>query len=143
MDDKDFRVLEILKENSKLTTKQIAKKLNLPITTVHNRIKKLERNGIVKNYTVVLDHKKLGRNISSYVLVTVRYDKEETSQERIAREIKGHHEVEEVSIVAGGTDILARVRVGDIDDLNEFIIKKLRNINGVDRTQTMIVLSSV
>jgi len=50
LDDKDWQILEILKDNAKLTSHKISKKTAIPITTVHNRIKKLEMNGIIKKY---------------------------------------------------------------------------------------------
>lgn len=146
LDEKDLRIIEVLKQNSKLTTQQIAKKVNIPITTIHNRIKNLERLGVIKGYSVVLDYKMLGRPILGYVLVTAVSalpTGKKLFQEDVAKEIRKLHGVEEVCIVTGGTDILVKVRVKDVDELNDFLIKKLRRIDGVDKTQTMIVLSSV
>jgi len=144
IDEKDQKVLKALVENSKARTSQLSKELKMPITTIHNRIKKLEKLGIIKNYTVVLDYKKLGKDILSYILVTVMYtlpSGEKISQEQVAKKIKAIG-AEEVSIVTGGTDIIVKVRVKDVDELNDFVIKKLRAIDGVDKTQTLIVLSS-
>lgn len=144
LDKKDLKIIEILKENSNQTTSQISKKFNIPITTVHNRIKKLEKLGVIKNYTVVLDYKKLDKGILSYILVSVMYtlpNGKKVAQEDIAREIKKIG-AEEVSIVTGGTDLIIKVRVKDVDELNDFVIKKLRSIDGVDKTQTLIVLNS-
>lgn len=146
MDRKDEKVLEMLKHNSKLTTSQIAKKTNIPVTTVHNRIRKMEQNGIIKGYSVVLDYKKLGRPITAYMLVSIIYtlpSGKKVQQEEVAKSIKRLGNVEEASIITGGADILARVRVKDIEELNDFVVRKLRSIDGVDKTQTMIVLSSV
>ncbi len=145
LDKKDLKIIEILKQNSKQTTSQISKKFNIPITTVHNRIKKLEKLGIIKNYTVVLDYKKLDKGILSYILSSVMYvlpNGEKISQEEVAKEIKKIG-AEEVSIVTGGTDLIIKVRVKDVEELNEFVIKKLRSIKGVDKTQTVIVLKEI
>jgi len=144
LDKKDLKIIEILKQNSKQTTSQISKRFNIPITTIHNRIKKLERLGIIKNYTVVLDYKKLDKGILSYVLVSVMYtlpNGKKVSQEEVAREIKKIG-AEEVDIVTGGTDLIVKVRVKDVEELNEFVINQLRNIDGVDKTQTLIVLNN-
>jgi DNA-binding Lrp family transcriptional regulator len=62
-------------------------------------------------------------------------------QEDVARKIKSLPEVEEVNVVTGGTDIVLRVRTTDVKALNDFIIDKLRMIKGVDKTQTMVILS--
>lgn len=144
LDDKDMKVFNLLIENSKLTTSQMSKRLRMPITTVHNRIKKLEKEEIIKSYTIIPDYKKLGKEISGYILITVNYilpNGEKISQEKIAKEIK-EMGAEEVSIVTGGTDILIKVREKNVEELNNFVTKKLRNIKGIDKTQTLIILSS-
>lgn len=145
LDKKDEKVLEILKDNPKLTVSQIAKKTLIPITTVHNRIKKLEKLEIIKNYSLNLNYKKLGYDILAFILVSVSYTLptgEKIKQEQLAKTIKSIG-AEEVYIVAGGTDILVKVRMHNIEELNDFVIKKLRDINGVDKTQTMIVLHEI
>ena len=146
MDKKDKTILELLNENSKLTTNQISKKTTIPITTIHNRIKKLEKEGIITGYTLKLDYKKIGKPITAYMLLTVTYtlpDGKKLRQEDIAKTIKKLEEVEEVNIMTGITDILIKVRIKDIDQLNTFVIDKLRNIEGIDKTQTMLVLSEI
>jgi DNA-binding Lrp family transcriptional regulator len=98
-----------------------------------------------KGYTVVLDYEKLGKGVAAYILISVVYripTGTRVAQEDVAKEINGIG-AEEVSIVAGGTDIIAKVRAKDVNELNDFVIRKLRNIDGVDKTQTMIVLSTV
>ena len=144
LDEKDIQVLDELKQNAKRTTSQISKRINLPITTVHNRIKKLEKLGIIKRYTVELDYKKLDKPIAAYVLVSVIYmlpSGIKIHQEDVAKEIKGLAGIESVEIMAGGTDILVKVRVKDVEELNDFIVRQLRKVEGVDKTQTMVVLS--
>ncbi|MFC1732651.1 Lrp/AsnC family transcriptional regulator [candidate division KSB1 bacterium] len=144
LDDKDKKILAILKEDSSLSTQQISKKTLIPITTVHNRIKKLREEGIIKGYTVVLDHKKMGRQIAAYILLTVDYNllkKLNISQHNLAKKIRQNPNVEEVTMVTGGTDILIKVRVADVEALDEFVTKYLRNVDGVERTQTMVILS--
>jgi len=146
MDSKDMKVLDELRQNSKQTTSQIGKKTGIPITTVHNRIRKLEKEGIITGYTVKVDHKKLGLNITAYILLTVNYTLpggEKVHQGDIAKKINSLPEVQEVSIVTGGTDIVLKVRTKDVDELNDFIINKLRELKGVDKTQTMVVLKDV
>ena len=144
MDKKDESILELLKENCRLTTKEMAKKLNSPITTIHNRIKKLENQGIIKGYHAILDNKKIGKPIAAYILATVDYGflkQTKLSQEQLADKLKSKSEVEEAATVTGGTDILIKVRVSTIEELNEFVTIQLRNIKGIDKTQTMVILS--
>ena len=146
LDEKDLQVLEELKQNAKRTTSQISKRVNLPITTVHNRIKKLEKLGIIKRYTVELDYKKLDKPMTAYVMVQVIYmlpSGIKVMQEDVAKHIKGLPGVELVELLTGTTDIMVKVRVKDVDELNDFIIRKLRKIEGVDKVQTSVVLSKI
>jgi len=146
LDKKDLAILEHLKEDAKLTTNQLSKKLNIPVTTVHNRIKKLEKIGVIEGYTVRIDNKKIGKPILAYVLISVMYTLptgKKIKQDELALTLKKFDEIEEISIMAGVTDILIKVRVATVDALNDFIIKKLRSVDGVDKTQTMLVLSQI
>ncbi|MDO8740514.1 MAG: Lrp/AsnC family transcriptional regulator [Candidatus Woesearchaeota archaeon] len=144
LDKKDFKILEVLKENAKLSTQQISKKTLIPITTVHHRIKKLEKQGIIKGYTVLLDNKKLGKALAAYVLITVDYKslrEIKLTQHDMAKKLKAHEFVEAAAMVTGGTDIIIKIRVKDIDQMDEFVTKYLRNVDGIERTQTMVILS--
>jgi len=146
IDNNDREIIQLLRENSKRSIQDIAKRIGLPLTTVHNRIKKLENQGTIKRFTIDLDWAALGKQVTAFVLISVEYilpTGGRVRQEDIAREIKGLPEVEEVSVLTGGADMIAKVRVKDVAELNEFLINKLRTISGVDKTQTMIVLSTV
>jgi len=146
MDEKDEKILNILKENSKLSSQQISKKTLIPITTVHHRIKKLEKEGIIKKYTVILDNKKIGRPVSAYILINVGYKvlrRLKITPNDIMNKLKRHELVDEATVIAGSIDILIKVRVKDIDELNQFSIERLKNIEGVERTQTMVIMDEV
>ena len=146
MDEKDEKILKLLKENSKLTTQQISKKILMPITTIHNRIKKLEKEGIIKKYTLELDNKKIGKAIVAYINIVVDYKllkEANISQHQLAKKLKQHEFVEEAAIVTGGTDIIIKVRSKNIDELDDFVVNYLRNIDGIEKTQTTVVLNEV
>jgi len=144
MDDKDESILDVLKENSKLSTQQISKRISIPITTVHNRMKKLKEEGVIKKYTVVLDPKKIGKQISAYVLINVDYTllkQIKKTQHELTKKLRLHPSVEEASRVTGGTDIILKTRVKNVDELDDFVTRYLRNVDGIDRTQTMVILN--
>ena len=140
MDEKDKRILNVLKENSKLSTQQISKRVSIPITTVHHRIKRLEKDGVIERYSVVLNPKKTGKMISSYISIIVDYRYTKQSQHEMAKNLKSKDVVEDVAIVTGSTDMIIKVRVKDMDELNEFVIKYLRMLDGVERTETLVIL---
>lgn len=142
VDDKDESIIRELERNSKQTTSQLAKRTRIPITTVHNRIKKLEQEGVITGYGIEVDYDKLGLPLEAVILVSVTYRGGQTrlNQEEVAKEIKklGAHEV---LIITGDEDILVRVRAENVSSLNDFVTHKLRAVPGVDKTKTLLVLS--
>jgi len=145
LDEKDMKILKELKKNSRLSVQKIANNTGIPSTTVFNRIKQLEKSNVIKGYTVVLDEGKMGKNMAAYILITVDYNllkKRGTSQHELAAKLKHHELVDDISIVTGIGDIIVKIRTQDITQLNEFVTKYIRNIEGVENTQTSIVLES-
>ncbi len=146
LDEKDKQILDLLKQDSSLTTSKISKKTRIPITTIHNRIQKLKRLDIIKNYTLNLNYEKLGKSITSYILLTVSQtlaSGKKTSQQEIGKKIKAHDDIEIVDIVTGSTDMIIKVRTDSMSSLNSLLTNDLRKIDGVDKTQTMMVLEGI
>ena len=146
MDGKDQKIIEVLKNNSRASTNEIWQKTGIPQTTVHNRMKRLKDQGIIESFTIKLNKKKIGRGLLAYILCTVSYRTtkgEKISQVDVAKRVKALDEVEEVSIVTGEIDLIVKVAMKDVDALNDFVIKKLRDIEGVEKTVTSVVLSEV
>ena len=137
LDDKDMDILSLLKKNAKNTTQQISRELNIPITTVHNRIKKLESSGIIEKYTVVLNQRKLGRKVSARLMIRVT---KLADQFKICNEVLNLEAVEKVYQITGDYDIVASVRVNDIEDLHSLIMTQLRTMPEIRNTSTTIVL---
>jgi len=146
MDTKDKQILDLMKYNSRLSTQKISKRTGIPITTVHHRIKKLENEGIIKRYTLLLNNNKIGKNLAAYVAITVNYDllkRMNITQHDLAKKLKRNESVEEVSMVTGGTDIILKIRVSGIEKMDDFITTYLRNVDGIERTQTMVILHEI
>ncbi len=143
MDEKDRRILEILQKNCKLTTKELARMLNMPQTTVFVRIKKLEREGIIKSYRAILDAKKVGKPVTAFVLVSFSYripeEKKILSQRQIAKKISLFPEVQEVHIIAGQWDMIVKVKAKSVEEVGKFVVERLRKIEGIEKTLTCIV----
>jgi Lrp/AsnC family transcriptional regulator for asnA, asnC and gidA len=145
IDEKDKKIIEVLKDHAEYTTRQIAKRTLLPITTIHNRIRKLRKDGIIKKYTIKLDTDLLGRNFVSYILISVNLPilkQKRKTQLDLANELKKFYYIERADIVTGGTDIVAIVRVKDVKEFDDCLLNKLQLIEGIDRTQTLIVIHS-
>lgn len=140
LDEKDLMILEVMRENSKLSMNKIARKTGIPLATVHHRIKRLEREGIIKKYTIILDKKKLGKKMVAYVLIKAT---PKSDHIKLLHSVSKHAAIEFSSAVTGAFDLILIVRVADIDELNAVVLKYLRTFDEVSETQTMIAYESV
>lgn len=145
IDQKDRKILKILKQNADYKIRKISQKTGIPVTTVHNRIQKLKQSGIIKKFTVELDQKKIGRPLSAHILVTVDYRElkaEGINQHQLAQKILKLPGAEEADVLTGEYDIIVSVQMKDIEELDPFLLKKPRNLPGVESTRTLVVLHS-
>lgn len=143
MDEKDKKILEILKEHGDYTTRQIAKKTLLPPTTIHNRIRKLRKEKIIKKFTIELDHDRVGKGLLVYVLISADLGllkRSNKSQYDLVNELRKLGFIERADIVVGGPDIVAVVRVKDVKEYDKVLLDKIQKIEGVDKTQSLIVI---
>jgi DNA-binding Lrp family transcriptional regulator len=147
LDEKDAAILGLVQENSKLTAKQIAKKINSPITTIFAKIKRMEELGIIKEYRAILSPEKLGSTTAAFILAGVSYrakaDNLPVSQRAVAEEISKFPEVQEVHIITGDWDLLIKLRARDVDAIGKFVVDKLRLINGLEKTLTCMVFETL
>ena len=144
LDNNDLKVIDCLKHNGRWSVQKISKETKIPITTVHNRLKKLTKEGVIKNYTISLDYKKIGKPVSAYILITVDYHGlkgQDISQYDLAKKLLKINKVDNAAMVTGGVDIILKVRVKDIEELNDFVTVDLRNMQGIEKTQTMLILN--
>ena len=146
LDEIDLKILQLLQEDSKMGIQAIADKVEKGISTVHARVKKLEKQAIVKKYTAVLDPIPLGWTTQAFIFITLRYRSptkgEVISLQDFCSEISEHPYVQSVYVVTGQHDLILLVRAKDASDLNNFILEYLRESPAVERTQIMLVMTS-
>ena len=140
-DDKDILILKKLQEDMTKSYKTIAEELEMPATTVYNRVKKMEDNGVIIGYKPILDPAKLGVPTTCYLLITLRF-KDSNNQpldiRKIANEIADNKNVQEVHIVAGDWDLLVKMKTENVQKIGDFINHKLRYIEGVEKSLSCI-----
>lgn len=142
-DSKDWKIIELLKSHSDYPTRKIAKKTLLPITTVHNRIRKLKQEGIIKKFTIELDYSKVEKKFVAYILISADLTllkKKKKTQYHLAEELMRFPFIERVDIVSGGTDLIAIVRVKDVEEFDKVLLQKIQVVEGIKDTQSMIVI---
>ncbi len=142
LDTTDIRLLRELKENARENIASLSKKLGIPRTTVHYRIKKLVDEGIIEKFTVKPNYKKLNLGTTAFILA--RYDPDSgLSQREVADRIAALEGVYEVHIVAGEWDLLIKVRAPNAEEVGKIVVDRLREIKGVGQTVTMVSFVTV
>lgn len=138
LDELDFRIIRLLEEDSRLSLHKIASKLGISVGTAHNRTKSLEDQGIIKAYTVLLDHLKLGYAMTALILIQTEGAHIVDAENEIAK----NENVISVYDITGEFDIAVIVRFKDREGLNSFV-KKLLTLSYIKRTVTNVALNVV
>lgn len=142
MDEKDLMIIDRLKENSRKSIKELSRELNLPRTTINDRIKKLISRGIIKKFTTLIDYEKLGKPITAFILVSF-LPNPKISQRELARKIARLRDVHELYIITGEWDLLLKVRGSSMEEIGKLVLDKLRTMEGVGKTVTCTCFSTV
>jgi len=144
LDDKDLAILTLLQKNCRITAREIAQKIDSPITTVFAKMKRMEQQKIIVEYKAILNSKKLDLGTTAFILASFSYRDGENplSQRVIAEQIAKFPEVQEVHIVSGDWDILIKVKEKDVDAVGNFVIDKLRTVKGIEKTLTCMVFDT-
>lgn len=141
LDTTDIAILKLLQSNSNRTVKSMAAQLGLSTTPVFERIKKLEKEGLISNYTARLDHKKIGLKQAVFIAISLQ-GHTRSFLEKFVKEINDFPEVVECHRVSGGFDYLLKLVVEDIEAYEKFIITKLTLLPYLGNVQSHIVLST-
>lgn len=144
LDEKDLAILTLLQKNCRMTAREIARKIDSPITTVFAKIKKMEQQGIIKEYRAVLDSKKLNIDTTAFILASFSYRNGEKplSQRFIAEQIAKFPEVQEIHIITGDWDLLIKLKAVNVDAVGKFVIDRLRLVKGIEKTLTCMVFET-
>ena len=146
MDEKDELILQALEKNAKLSSRNIAEKIGLPISTVHRRIRKLEEDGIIKSFRAIIDYEKTSRPIAAYLFINVA----ETSpnngyipKEKLVKNLLSNNEIQELADVQGANfDIILKARFTSLKALSAFI-EKLRQVEGIEELFSTIITEEI
>lgn len=142
LDKADIKILKMLQNNSQLTIKEMAKVVNLSITPVHERIKRLENEGYIRKYAAILDRKLLGNRMMVYCQITL--DKQiELNFKQFEESVSAFEEVLECSFVSGGYDYLLKIVVNDMEQYNTFYQTKLAVIQAVAHIHSFFVMKEI
>ena len=144
LDEKDLAILTLLQKNCRMTAREIARKIDSPITTVFAKMRRMEQQEVIKEYKAILDSKKLNLGTTAFILASFSYRNGETplSQRVIAEQIARFPEVQAVHIISGDWDILIKIKEESVDAVGNFVIDKLRTVKGIEKTLTCMVFDT-
>ena len=125
LDETDLKILRILQDDAKKTTKDIAKQLHLTASPVYERIRRLEKKGYIKHYVAILDKKKLNRPVTAICMVSLRYHNE------------GFIDTFEQ------VDFFLKIHLEGLEEYHEFVRSKLSKIHNIGVLESYFVLKEV
>ena len=141
MDELDKKIIEELQESYSLTPKvtEIAKRLGKSSTTIHSRIKRMERQGVIRGYTAVIDPDKLGKKLAAFYFIQTYRGQDKYQGDIIAEQLKEHPNVKNIYNTMGEWDLMVELMSKDSDDYMGFV-KSIEPLQGIKATKGKYIL---
>jgi Lrp/AsnC family leucine-responsive transcriptional regulator len=138
LDAIDLKILYILQNNGRARLADIAEEVELSAPAVMERVKKLEAGGVIRGYQAVVDGKKVGKDITAFIGVSIGNQRD---IDKFADQMLRHHDVLECHHVTGDESFILKVKSANTGSL-ETLLGDIRSVEGVTRTVTKVVLST-
>lgn len=141
LDQTDIKILEILQADGRITTKALAEQLNLSTTPVFERVKRLEKDGIIRQYVALVDNRKLDLILTAFISISLTKHSR-SYLDKFVKEINQYPEVMECYHIAGNFDFLLKIVVKNMEKYEAFILTKLSTTANLGQVQSSFVLSN-
>lgn len=138
LDELDKRILRVLISESRTSIRRLARVLGEPVSTIYDRVKRLEKSGVIEKYTIKVNAKKIGYQVKALILINV----DGKHIEEVEEEISKHPNILTVLDITGEFDIAVIASFRNIDELDQFIKKLLKNPH-IKQTRTSIAFRTV
>jgi Lrp/AsnC family transcriptional regulator, leucine-responsive regulatory protein len=142
LDDTDKDLVRYLQEDAKLTTKELAARLNLSATPIYERIKRLENEKVIKRYAAMVSREKLGLDLMVLCNIKLKEHAKEAGS-KFVKAIVAMSEVIEVLNISGDYDFQIKVVVADMREYQSFIMNKLASLENIGSTQSIFVMGEI
>jgi DNA-binding Lrp family transcriptional regulator len=142
LDEKDHSILRLLQQNARITVKEISDTIHLSTTPVHERIKRMEASGVIKQYATLVDHTKVKKGLMVICYVSLKQHSKNAGQ----KFIKIMHELPEVMEcynISGEFDFMLKVLCEDMNAYYDFHVNKLSQIENVGQVQSVFVIGII
>ena len=141
-DKKDLAILKLLEQNARITVKEISSKIHLSTTPVHERIKRMEEEGVIKQYATLVDGAKVNKALTVICYVSIRQHGKNAGVKFI-KAIQGMNEVIECFSISGEFDFMLKVVCADMNTYYDFHVNKLSEIENVGQVQSVFVMGVI
>ncbi len=142
LDELDKKILAYLQQDAKITNKELSAKLNLSVTAIYERVKKMERSGVIAQYITLLNKDIVG--LGFQVFCHVKLEKHaQNAIDSFEKEVTALDEVLECFHVSGDYDYLLKVLVRDMEHFRKFMVTKLTTLKYIGSTQSSFTISEV
>lgn len=142
LDNKDLQILQLLQQNARMTVKEISEKVHLSTTPTHERIKRMEGSGVIKQYTTLLDPQKVGKGLVVICYVSLKQHSKNAGSKFI-KTIMALNEVVECFNISGEFDFMLKVVARDMNDYYYFHVNKLSQAENVGHMQSVFVMGII
>jgi Lrp/AsnC family transcriptional regulator, leucine-responsive regulatory protein len=142
MDAIDKKLLQLLQKDTKKTTKELSLKLNLSVTAVYERIKKLEREGIIQQYVALLDRTKINKGFVVFCHIKLMQHAKDFLT-TFEKEVVQLDEILECFHVSGDYDYILKICVKDMEEYREFMVTKLTTLQHIGSTHSTFMIGEV
>ena len=140
IDSTDSQILHHLQNDGKMTVAALAHELCLSTTAVYERIRKLEKEGVIRKYVALLDQKKVQKNLIVFISISLK-SHGRSYLDKFIKSIEAYKEITECYHIAGNFDFLLKAQLRDMEAYQQFILTKLSVDNNIDKVQSSFVLS--
>ena len=142
LDAKDLTILHLLQQNARITVKEIAAKIHLSTTPVHERIKRMEASGVIKQYATLVDHTKVNKSLIAICYVSLK-EHSKTAGTKFVKSIMQMPDVVECYTISGEFDFMLKVMTADMNAYHVFHVNKLSNIENMGHVQSVFVMGVI
>jgi Lrp/AsnC family transcriptional regulator, leucine-responsive regulatory protein len=142
LDKMDLAILRLLQENARITVKEISDKVHLSTTPVHERIKRMEETGVIKQYATLVDHTKVRKGLMVICYVSLK-EHSKNAGDKFIKTILELHEVIECYNISGEFDFMLKVVAENMDSYYDFHVNKLSQIENMGHVQSVFVMGII
>ncbi|MBU1823120.1 MAG: Lrp/AsnC family transcriptional regulator [Bacteroidetes bacterium] len=142
LDDTDRAILHYLQEDATLKTRELASRLNLSYTPVYERVRRLEKEGVIKKYVALIDREKVGKKLMVFCNIALK-EHSLAMGEKFVEAIRAIPEVLECFNISGDYDFLLKIVVNDMPEYQQFLMQKLGSLENIGSTHSLFVMGEI